>query len=209
MKAYHFIAPDLKTRFDSRQAVVGEALSVDETKLKLCSFGLHASKHPSDALSFAQGDQTTLCLVELSGRILDDDGNKVCASERTILRAIDATRMLQDYAIWCAEKVLSLFEEKYPDDKRPRAAIETARKYLAGGCSKEDLQKAADAVADAADAARAAAWAADAAAYAAAYAVAYAAYVANVADAAALKQVRKEIRGEFQRRVDDLFKGEK
>jgi hypothetical protein len=43
MKAYHFIAPDLRTRYDNLQAAVGETLKVDEAKVQLCAFGLHAS----------------------------------------------------------------------------------------------------------------------------------------------------------------------
>ena len=79
-----------------------------------------------------------------------------------------------------AEDVLYIFEEKYPDDERPRLAIEAARKYTKGEIDKEELYAAADAVdAVARDAvARAAYYAARAAAYAYAYA-AYAAYAAS------------------------------
>ncbi|MFA5158570.1 MAG: putative immunity protein, partial [Patescibacteria group bacterium] len=69
------------------------------------------------------------------------------------------------YAIFAAEQVLDIFEKKYPEDKRPRKAIETARKCLES-----------DTTGTAADAA-----AADAAA---AYAAAYAAHAAHAADAA-------------------------
>ena len=34
------------------------------------------------------------------------------------------------YAIYAAEQVISLYEEKYPEDKRPRQAIEAARLCL-------------------------------------------------------------------------------
>ena len=34
------------------------------------------------------------------------------------------------YAIHAAELVLHVFEEKYPDDDRPRKAIEAAKEYL-------------------------------------------------------------------------------
>src|SRR3972149_1465648 len=37
------------------------------------------------------------------------------------------------FACDCAEHVLYLFEEKYPEDKRPRQAIEAARLFVAGG----------------------------------------------------------------------------
>jgi hypothetical protein len=78
------------------------------------------------------------------------------------------------FAILCADAVLSFYESKYPEDKRPRKAIEAAKKYL-----KKPSARAAYAAAHAAAYA-----AADAAAYAAADAAraAYAAYAA--ADAA-------------------------
>ncbi len=71
----------------------------------------------------------------------------------------------------CAETVLPIFEKKYPNDKRPRTAIETARKWAEGKASIEEVRAA---YADTANAAYAAANADDAAAYA-----------ANAADAAA------------------------
>lgn len=58
------------------------------------------------------------------------------------------------YAIYAASLVLHIFEEKYPDDKRPRKAIQAAKKYV-----KNPTQK------NAADAAAADAAADDAAAY--------------------------------------------
>ena len=37
------------------------------------------------------------------------------------------------YAVFAAEQVIKIYEDKYPDDKRPRLAIEAARKYLEKG----------------------------------------------------------------------------
>lgn len=53
-----------------------------------------------------------------------------------------------------AERVLHVYEEKYPDDIHPRVAIETSRRYAEGKAKKKEL----DAAARACDAA----WAADA-----------------------------------------------
>jgi len=102
---------------------------------------------------------------------------------------------LIQYAVFAAEQVIDVFEKKHPNDKRPRAAIEAAKKYIENP-NDDNNRVAADAAyaayaadvaayaAYAADAADAAADAADAAAYAA-YAAAYAAYAADAADAAA------------------------
>ena len=85
------------------------------------------------------------------------------------------------FAILCAEEVLPIFEAEFPEDPRPREAIEAAKEYL--------KNPTAAYAADAADAADAAAYAAAAAAYAAdadADADAAAAYAASrAADAAA------------------------
>ena len=112
----------------------------------------------------------------------------------------------------CAELSLHIFEEKYPDDKRPRMALDVTRKWANGEATDNELKKAADAAdaAYAAYAAYAAAYAAHAAhaAYAAAYAAhaayaaahaAYAAYAAYAADArkGTLKQCADIFRKHF------------
>jgi hypothetical protein len=81
-------------------------------------------------------------------------------------------------AVVCAQSVLDIYEKKYPDDKRPRLAIDAAIRY-----AREPTEKNREAAAYA-DAAYAAAYAAAAyAAYAAAYAAAAYAAAAS-ADAA-------------------------
>lgn len=47
-----------------------------------------------------------------------------------------------NWAIWCAYRVLPIFEAVYPDDKRPRIALETAEKYLSGNATLEELHNA-------------------------------------------------------------------
>ena len=91
-------------------------------------------------------------------------------------------RIAVEFAIFCAERVLPIFEGKYPNDKRPRDTIELVKRYLKkpSSVSKKELRSA---YADAAAYANAYANAAAAAAAAAAYANAYAA--ANAAAAAA------------------------
>ncbi|MDD5354956.1 MAG: Imm5 family immunity protein [Candidatus Omnitrophica bacterium] len=105
-----------------------------------------------------------------------------------IIKLFNRKQKIQ-YAIFAAEQVINLYEEKYPNDKRPREAIEAAKAYLNKPTQKNkdaaaDAAYAAYAAADAAYAAHAAAYAAHAAAYAA-HAAAYAADAAYVAHAAA------------------------
>lgn len=47
----------------------------------------------------------------------------------------------------CAAYVLNEFEQKYPKDRRPRQAIETARAWLNGRATKEECKQACAAAA--------------------------------------------------------------
>ena len=92
-------------------------------------------------------------------------------------------------AVKFAERVLPIFEQKYPKDKRPRKAINAARVWLKNPTEKNRIAAAAAAAAaaayDAAFAAAYTAYTAAYAAYAAADAAAYAAYTAAAAAYAA------------------------
>ena len=82
------------------------------------------------------------------------------------------------WALLCASSILHIFEDKFPNDKRPRVALEAIEAWL----NNPTKENAANAANDAAYAAANAAYAANA--YSAAYA-AYAAYAAaNAANAA-------------------------
>jgi hypothetical protein len=96
------------------------------------------------------------------------------------------------YAVYAAEQVIDIYEAKYPDDKRPRLAIEAAKKCIKN--PTEENKIAVDDAADfaaAADASLAAAYAADAAADASA---SYASYAADAAfDATDAEKVQFKI----------------
>jgi len=97
-----------------------------------------------------------------------------------IIRLFKTKKQKTQYAIFAAEQVIEIYENKYPDDDRPRKAIEAAKAYLDRPTSKN--KKAAHAAAYAAHASAAAATAAYAYAYAAAaYAAAYASAAATAA----------------------------
>jgi len=53
-----------------------------------------------------------------------------------------ADREIRLFVCDCVERVLPLFEKKYPDDNRPRQAIETARKFANGQANKVELDAA-------------------------------------------------------------------
>jgi hypothetical protein len=73
------------------------------------------------------------------------------AISRVLERLDNRRRRL--FAADCAERVLHLFEARFPGDRRPRRAMEAARQYAAGELSERELYEAGEA-------ARLAAWAA-------------------------------------------------
>src|SRR3990167_5518641 len=87
---------------------------------------------------------------------------EVCGLSDTLwaLRIVlePADREIRLFACDCAERVLPLYELRYPDDKRPRLAIEIARKFASGQATREELAAAGAAAWDARVAAWAAAW---------------------------------------------------
>lgn len=72
------------------------------------------------------------------------------------------------FGCFAATQVLNIFETRYPNDKRPRLAIQAAEDFIHGEIDRDTLERAQYAAYAAADAAYATA-------YAAAYATAYAA----------------------------------
>jgi hypothetical protein len=147
-----------------------------------------------------------LYVAEARGEIVADTDKSACEQIRLTRLVGTFTREIAvTFAADCAERVLPIFEARFPDDDRPRKAIEAARSSDAYANAAAYAANAAAAyAANAAHAAHAAhaagAYAADAAAYAAyaaahaadaayadanaaAYAAAHAAYAAYAADA--------------------------
>jgi hypothetical protein len=90
-----------------------------------------------------------------------------------------------ELAVFSAEQVLRIYENKYQGDNRPRKAIESAKEWLTNPTADAaDAAYAADDAAASAVAYASAAYAAASAAYAAAYAAASAASAAYAAYAA-------------------------
>ena len=96
--------------------------------------------------------------------ILESNGlNDTIWCLRAALPEADRDRIARLFACDCAESILHFFEQEYPDDRRPRTVIETARLYAHGQATKDELEEAWSASADAARSASAsadAAWSA-------------------------------------------------
>jgi len=137
----------------------------------LCKWGYHFCT-PVQLLKYLNQAQT-ICEVIPHGEVLIDDEKCCTVGPIEILEPLNWNeRIARLFAADCAEHVLHIFERHYPNDDRPRKAIEAARKFANGETSVKELERASAAAYNAANAADAAA---DDAAY----------FAANAADAAA------------------------
>lgn len=159
------------------------------TPVKVCECGYHLA----DAAHILCWRGDTLWEAEIApgAEKIEDEGKMVVSSCR-LTRQIETytPRTLRLLACDYAEHVLPLWERVYPSDLRPRQVIETARRFVNGVATREELRFAADAAA-------VAAYAATEAAYAAAADAAHAAAAdaADATDAAHAAAADNSIRG--------------
>ena len=158
---WHFLAdPTVLAHDGGPVPPVGESISIDALPI-LCEVGFHASKKAQDALQYAPGPW--LERIRLGGVVLADTDKAVGSRRVTLSAPVNVERVLRLFACECAERVLPIFERKYPNDNRPRRAIEVARLFADGKATQEDRDAAWDAARNAAwaaawDAAGPAAW---------------------------------------------------
>ena len=194
MKLYKLTEQDGTTYHKSMSWKVGKTNRVKKcNNPELCSGDvIHAYKNKNLALLLNPNHANIKnpLVFECSGKVVVDDWEKCgvfslkCEKKMRLPKWYtdenQHKRVMVMFAIFCAESVIKIYEDKYPNDDRPRKAIGAAKEYL-----KSDKKAAraaayaarAYAYASAADAARAAASHAAAAAAADAYAsAAYAAY---------------------------------
>ena len=149
VKGYRFVTNDLRSKHGAVRWRVGEWQHVGG-ELSLCNLGFHACKEPTDSLEYVFGERWFS--VEAKGTFLFGD-DKFCCSDMRLVKEIPVT-VIKRWAVECAKHVLPIYEKHYPNDNRPREAIDAAERYLADP-SEENLKNLRDA---AWDAARDAAW---------------------------------------------------
>jgi len=150
VRVWHF-TDGLKLR-DGTPLRVGKVYRV-EPPIIPCERGLHGSVRAIDALKYAPASQTLwVSRCELRGEIVEHGGDKHAASERKVLWAIDATRTLWLFAVWCAESALKQ-ERKAGRDPHPDswAAPKARRDWLAGKITDAQLRTANSAAYSAAE----------------------------------------------------------
>ena len=164
-KRYKFLRTGLKSVNGNIRWEIGKWEKHDG-KLEICESGFHCSKEPYDAFKYVQ--EEILAEVEVRGKNLKQEDKEVW-QEMRITKTFKWTKKDSlKLAIFSTELVLKNFEKEYPDDKRPREAIEAAKKVLF-----KDTAKNRSAAGSAWSAARSA---------------------GSVAESAAIKKIQKEFR---------------
>src|SRR3990167_2470370 len=126
-KLYKFLREGLKSESGSCLWKLGEWKKEDD--ISMCNRGFHASKTPLQALRYIAGE--IVAEVEVKGEHLEEKDKEVW-SEMRITKAWNWEKKDSvALSIYSAELCLQNFEKVYPDDKRPREAIEAAKKWLA------------------------------------------------------------------------------
>ena len=92
-----------------------------------CKQGYHLCR---DAIQLLHWLGPVIWEVEARGEIVEAD-NKVVAEQARLVAHINTWNELNArlFAADCAEHVLPIFEREYPNDKRPRKAVEATRAF--------------------------------------------------------------------------------
>lgn len=137
---------------------------LDEAKLEPCRYGYHILE--AHDLVYWLGPAIAPVEIPATARIVRQSNKLVVATAKRgpFLTTWNSTTQ-RLFAVDCAEHVLHIYESNYPNDDRPRKAIDVARRFALGKATLKELNAA---VATAAYAPYTAAYtaAADAATYA-------------------------------------------
>src|SRR5574343_380586 len=203
-RRWKFLRTGLKSDYNGFQWEIGKW---ETTECERLCEGFNCSNRIMDAMRYVSGE--ILAEVESSGKCFEDDSK----STHEKMRIVNAWNWRKEdsveLAIYAAEMVIHIFEDKNPSDDRPRKAIEAAKSWLAGKSNAAAYDSTSNAAYDSTSNA-----AANAAAYAAAYANAAANAAASAANAAAYsayaaaadKSVTDKIESWLRERVKKLKK---
>ena len=143
---------DGKTKNNTKWEI-GKTVSISngKRKPKLCLDGvLHAYESIEQALvtkiNHGYESDNQLKIFEVEGDIELKEYDKVGSYELTPIKEVALPdwylneglrkKIFVRFACYCALEVIDIFEEKYPNDNRPRKAIEEAMKYGSDGFDK-------------------------------------------------------------------------
>ena len=145
----------IASEYDGSEWTIGVRRSVP-TPIRECE-GLNCCPMIADAMGYVQGE--FLAEVEIGGvQITGDD--KITSEHMALIRVWKWTEKDSvALAIYASETVIENFEKQFPNDKRPREAIEAAKAWITNPC--ESTESAAWSAARSAESAKSAAWSAE------------------------------------------------
>lgn len=164
IKAYRFFPDDLRAAEDIVAGLdepwhIGDIRTYTPMRIGsgdgefITESGYHSSPTLWDALLQANGP--IACLVEVSTPLSVSDSvaepSAQISAVSKLVAAVDLRAELRRFACDCADRVRSLYEDRYPRDGRLRDAIAVARRFADAAASTEELQAALALVRDAAD----------------------------------------------------------
>ena len=124
---YKFLRKGLKSTHGKCQWEIGKWNNISG-KLHLCKKGFHCSKEIYQAFSWVDGQ--ILTQVKVRGKPIEIE-TKSAFPQMKIVRAWEWQKKDDlALAIYCVEIMLTRFEREYPNYKRPRQAIELAKKII-------------------------------------------------------------------------------
>lgn len=111
-------------------------------KIQMCERGYHLTDE-LHIINWIDADDVYIYEAEGKGKHIIEKNKSYYARARLIrlVGHLDA-RKLRLFAADCAEHVLHIYEAKYPDDDRPRKAIQAARDYARGRIDAKALSTA-------------------------------------------------------------------
>jgi hypothetical protein len=182
----------IASEYDGSEWTIGVRRSVP-APIRECE-GLNCCPIITDAMGYVQGE--VLAEVEISGvKITGDD--KITSEHMTLIGAWRWTKKDSvALAIYAAELVIGNFEKQFPNDKRPREAIEAAKAWIINPCKSTESAawSAARSAWSAARSVRSAWSAAESAAWSA----------AESAESAARKKIKEKIQKWIVSRLEEM-----
>ena len=136
MKKYKFIRSGYKSDNGNHKWKVGEWYECDGD-VDMCHNGFHCSKGIYQAFSYVQGE--ILAEVEVKGKHESQIDKEVWQKMRVVKTYRWNKKDSVLFSIYCARLCLKNFEKEFPDDKRPREAIEAAEKYVKNPTAENEV----------------------------------------------------------------------
>lgn len=108
-----------------------------EDNIDICNRGFHCSDTILNAFSYVRGEVLAIVSTKGKSKIGDDKSvwGEMILDKAYLWTKNDSVAL----SIFSAELVIKNFEKLYPDDKRPREAIESAKKYLKNPTKKNRI----------------------------------------------------------------------